>query len=227
MIEKKVVFDVSAGCTKKLSLKYEVLPGRKVKLSWNSIPGAKKYVLYSNSGGKAPSPVFDRKGFYSHTSVTISHINLKEFHEAFVRADINDHLRCAISDIRKQPTSNVISWPHGKNKCITDSHYENVEGFTLCIENRVSKKNRIKLTDEVRKEIKDMKRKQSPLVIKILQNWRIYAVKDYSYNQRHAPKKYRDSATSGGVFFDHSHSKKLERMKLPLAWLNSVVLKNT
>lgn len=93
----------------------------------------------------------------------------------------------------------------------------------MCVEKNITQKNRKVLLSEANRELKALKMKVSPQVIRILQTSRIYGLKDYRVNTKGLEK---DMDASGGVYFDHSHASKLAKMNLPLNWLNSVVLKN-
>jgi hypothetical protein len=54
---RSVNFKPSAGCSEPLKVTHAVENG-KMTLSWNKIPGASYYNIYTSSSGRSPAPEF-------------------------------------------------------------------------------------------------------------------------------------------------------------------------
>lgn len=157
--------DVSKGrevgpCSAKetsIELEIEVVEGEyadefDVELTWPREASHSTYSIYSNNGGKAKVPHYHlEKKHYKDNKYKIKNVDLSFLNEYWVRADKNSKLKC--SNIRRYPVSNVVAT--SDNPCVEDI-YEHIDimGYTICMDKKVSKMNRLRWISEYTHDFK-------------------------------------------------------------------------
>jgi hypothetical protein len=134
-----------------IKLNLEVVDGEyadefDVELSWPRDASHTTYSIYSNNGGKSKVPHYHLETQrLKDNKYKIKNVDLSFLNEYWVRANKSNKLKC--SNIRRYPVSNVVAT--SENPCV-DSIYEpiNILGYTICMDKKVSKANRLRWISE-------------------------------------------------------------------------------